>query len=170
MTTIVWDGEVLAADTQVTQASGNKVPVTKLFRIKNGIIGAIYGSLPSVYKIQRWVEKNHTKAFKKKDITGYPDEFNSEGEEVGSVIVIDGTNKGLNGKPVIYEYTQYGPDPITYLDTSEYAWGSGASYARGYMYAMKWSNLSFSSVAAVEVASLFDAYTGNIIQQMKPWE
>ena len=158
MTTLVWDGNSLAADTQCTFGC-TSFKVSKIGRINKDVIYGVVGNLSDCSRMLKWVKENHTR-IKKKD--GYPEGITGEGGEP-SIIVVDNSDKRSNG-PILYEYTRFGEDPIVYLDTHDYAWGSGADFARGYMYACKLSSIPLSAVFSVEVASLFDIYTNNRIE------
>lgn len=149
MTTIAFDGQIIATDTRSTlggtivadQRIRKMLPV----QIENGtkrpyrFVYAFCGSLPLFPSIVRW----HAAGA---DPTSNP----FLGDDGSSLIVIDATNPK---KPKIAEYHSAGRGlPLNF--SAPIAFGSGQEIARTAL------DLGVSSVVAVEKAVKFDTYSG----------
>lgn len=134
MTTIAWDGKVLAADRQ--QTSGDmRTKATKIFRLDNKTVVAICGTLSCGLLLVEWY-KAGAKA------EAWP---TFQQDDLWSRLIV-ATPKG------IVEYEQL-PVPLPILEPFM-AFGSGRAYALGAMAA------GCGAREAVKIASKFDTFTG----------
>jgi hypothetical protein len=138
MTVIAWDGKTLAADKRGCQ-SGFVYSVTKIFRVKNRLVG-FSGDAGRIGEFLAWLKAGaHPKTYPKND-------YDSKDESYVWMLVIraDGTIEKYetSGYPIIVE------EPF-------FATGGGRDYAIAAMH------LGFDARRAVEVACRFDEGSGN---------
>ena len=129
MSVIVWDGKTLAADKQDTYG-GTAVPVTKIFRVGNELVGAV-GKTQECVAFIEWVR------------SGRPDPKPSLSENFCGYIV-------NNGHLWRYEDMLVG----VMMDVPFWAGGCGADYAMGAM------AMGAAAQRAVEVACQLDVQCG----------
>lgn len=113
MTIIVWDGTTLAADKQATN-SGLKLTVTKIFRIRDHLVG-FSGDFDFAYAMKQWFE-NGAK------VEDFPKHQEDDNKWVG-MLVVTPDNKVLK-----YERS---PHPIDFTETGALCIGSGRDFAFG---------------------------------------
>lgn len=138
MTTIAWDGEVLAADTLCTDSYGMMGYMSKLKELEDGSIIAHAGSSSALNTFADWHLAWN------RDPTKWPKSLKSS-----SIIVIS------NGLIMGYEGERY---PTEYLYSQPVAWGSGALAALALM------AKGYDAVEAVKGASKVDIYTGGDVE------
>jgi len=134
MTVIVWDGSILAADRQSTNA-GLKRSVTKIKKIGDSLYG-VSGSFDRAAALFNWVEEG-------KDPEQWP-EFQRDDDACHLMEIAPGG--------IIYKYERE-PYPI-HFEENKYAQGAGRDYAMGAMY------MGANAVDAVKAACEFDATCG----------
>ena len=134
MSTVVYDGKILAADRQMTSNCTIKI-CHKIFKEKNYIMSFV-GGLAQGLHLCEW----YRKGAKVKD---YPI-FQLDKEDFTTLIV-------AKKKEVVYY--QDLPIPVKVHDSFA-AWGSGSDFAMGAM------AFGANAIEAVEIASKFDIYTG----------
>lgn len=136
MSTVAWDGKILAADKQATVAELAR-SCSKIRKLPNGDILAVTGTLGPCLIMMQWYEDGA-------DISTYPP-CQKEKDDWGRLIVAKPTGE-------ILEYEQY---PVVMMpDPGKHAWGSGRDYALGAM------AMGANAIQAVEIASRFDVNTG----------
>lgn len=143
MTVVAWDGHVLAADRQVTQAglrrSGTKLACVGALRL--GCVGsAAYGAA-----LQAWVRAG-------RKVTDWPKPASHDDADDGTLIVIE------EGKVLVYEGQ---PHPFVIEDTFA-AFGSGRDYAMAAM------ALGQDAQQAVELACRFENGCGMGVDVLTP--
>lgn len=151
MTTIAWDGKILAVDSQITDASTGRrcADTDKLFHVADHIIAG--AGCP--YRIQQFLDwfEQQGESFER-----LPNPFADSKEDHITAIVIDRQGK-------CWEYTEL-LSPIQIKGPE--AWGSGAGIATGLLEAGK------SAKEAIEIMCKrrLDVYTGGKVQwaQVKP--
>ncbi len=145
MTVIAWDGTTMAADKQGT-ASGYAYAVTKIFRIKNCIVG-IMGNVSHGMQLLNWFQSGMI-----------PERWPSYTEDKNA----DALYVRYDGTMWFYTSDCKGyPEQI--LD-SYIALGSGRDYALATMH------LGHNAVKAIEVACELDVYCGKGIDAITLWE
>lgn len=148
MTTIVWDGKVLAADKRSVYG-GMINTVTKAWKVqdKNGawllIAGA--GDYGQVEAMKAWIVGGA-------DPGTFP-EMQKSKDDYAAMLAVD-----AEGNASLYERTPY---PVRY-DRPPMCIGSGREYARAVL------TLGFGAEAAVEVAGQCDTGTGNGVTVLLP--
>jgi len=135
MTTIAWDGKTLAADKRCVN-NGLCATVTKLFQVGDLRV-AVSGEFDQGLAMVAWLRSGQ-------DPAAFPEKQKDNTKYCPTAVIDD-------GKFLIYETTPY---PLHIEDTF-YAIGSGRDFALAAMY------LGKTAVEAVELASKFDAGTGN---------
>lgn len=135
MTTIAWDGKTLAADSQ-TQAGGLRNRYVKAHRTSNGYLFASAGEMQANELVRLWIER------------GMPEDGKpSVSQEFTAILICpDGAVRTLEDKLV----------QMPVFDRF-HAIGSGRDYAIAAMH------LGKDAVGAIEVAAVFDIYTGGEI-------
>lgn len=136
MTTIAWDGKMLAADKRSMYGGCINV-VTKIWAVRGCLVGGA-GELAFIFPMVEWVAGG-------RDMAAFPSSQRDK-DDWQPVMVID-----PGGRCLIYERT---PHPIMW-ERGFGAIGSGKQYALAAMQCGK------SAAEAVQVASLFDHQTGN---------
>lgn len=134
MTTIAWDGKILAVDKQAS--CGNLIcRTTKVKKLFNGHVVAWSGILERGLILCKWYNDGC-------DVSRWP-EFQKDENWV--ILVIASIEKIItyNAEPIAQEVE----DPFS-------AWGSGCEFALGAMAAGK------NAIEAVEIASRFDNNSG----------
>jgi len=140
MTVIAWDGKTLAADKRVEYNCLQRT-TTKIFRVRDGLIGLV-GNGAHANQMRAWYEAG---ALPEK----FPDAQKNKDDWVTTVIIrVDGI--------WVYERTPY----PTKIEDTIYASGCGRDYALAAMY------LGHTSREGVAVASVFDVYCGNGIDEL----
>lgn len=131
MTTIAWDGQTLAADTQVT-SSGMPYKAVKIFLLSNGSIFAGSGDYGQVCAVREWLENADVNAPHPKT-----DDF------AGLLVTPAGEAFRLE-------------ETLTRLRVLEpfHAIGSGRDFAMAAMHCGR------TAREAVQIASLYDVFTG----------
>lgn len=142
MTVIAWDGSVLAADKQATNA-GLKMTATKLRKI-NGCICAATGDWDRAQSLYEWFARGA----KPED---FPDFQKTDDGFVGMVVVHP------DNTVVKYERAPY---PYT-IEDKLFAVGSGRDFALGAM------ATGANAIQAVHIASRFDSGCGMGVDYMK---
>lgn len=135
MTTIVFDGQTMAAD-RMADRQGLKCPITKIWRIANGDVLAVTGRACHAQTMKQWYEAG---ALPDK----YPG-FQSDDDKCCTLVVMS------HGRISAY-YSQ--PYPVR-EDGMFTAFGSGRDFAIAAMACGK------EARGAIQVASLFDVNTG----------
>lgn len=136
MTTIAWDGNMLAGD-RIVSVDGNIAgEVTKVFKRKDGCLVAYAGVAGTGAEYARWFLKGEK---------GKAPSLSSITPNNGADILIIRKDKRLEW---------YDKDGWHYVENDKFAMGSGAMAARA---AMK---MGAFADKAVQVASELDVYTG----------
>lgn len=130
MTTVAWDGRMMAADKQLT-LGGTPMPITKIFRIGNEVIGCC-GSVQEAMLFIEWYRGNQDPKEKPKLEEGF-----------SAMVIKDG--RCLRFEHLLMPYE---------IDMPCWACGSGADYALGAMCAGK------DAREAVEIACRLDVNSG----------
>lgn len=138
MTTIAWDGRVLAGDRQAMSSSGAVQETTKI-RKYNGELYAVCGCLPHSKVLLKWVLDGGE--FPKNELV-----------EDGNVIHID-----REGRVWKFEGS---PEPFL-VESVPCAFGSGALAA---LIAMR--EVGLGAAAAVAVAAKYDIHTGGAVDAL----
>lgn len=138
MTTIAWDGKTLASDTLAVSGGYVKRRVQKIFRLDNGDLFAAAGGYDELLSAYRYLNTSE-------DMKPTLEDF------VGLLI------RAVDGKAYRLEAAMV-PSPIL---EPFHALGSGRDFA---MMAM---HLGKTAREAVELAMLFDAHTGGVIESME---
>jgi ATP-dependent protease HslVU (ClpYQ) peptidase subunit len=140
MTVIAWDGKTLAADKRA-ESCGMKRSRTKIFRLATGQLMGYSGDTCVGLAMKDWIESGCL-----------PESFPAAqaAQDHGNCILI--TREGV----VVYDNTRFA------LPVSESfcAFGSGRDYAVAAMH------LGKSSREAVEIASMFDVYCGDGVDEL----
>lgn len=141
MTTIVWDGQLLAADKRSTYGTMINT-VTKIWRVRS-VNGRVYlvggsGEYGQVEAMKGWVEGGF-------DHAKFPPGQSSR-DDYAAMIVVDDDNRAL-----LFERT---PFPIMY-DNPPVCIGSGREFARAGI------EMGMNAVQAVELACRLDSGSGN---------
>lgn len=141
MTTIAWDGKILAADSLATCGT-LRSKVVKIVRSASGFLCAGAGEFSAVVPWLRWVEGGLV-----------PDDRPGELGSKATVIIVDprGRAHTLEGAPV----------RVPVLDKF-WALGTGAELAMGAM------AMGADAAQAVRIAAKFDVHTGGRVVAMKP--
>lgn len=139
MTTIAWDGEILAADSMQTCDSLNCGAVTKIFRLADGRWMAGAGRTPRIQQMRIWLDG------------GPAPEFKDDGENP-MIIVVD-----KNGKAVQYDGL------LTPFEVPEY-YTAGS----GDMPALALLNAGMTAVQAVRGAIGVDINSGGPVRWVRP--
>lgn len=143
MTTIAYDGQILATDSQCT--AGGKIQnreEQKLYKYKNGEVCwyvALAGDVSTVPEVLRWLLKGMG--------CGQPPQA---GEWWGILVMYTG------GVYRAYELDNLGPHQIP--KANPFSIGSGNAYAMGAMYS------GLDAIQAIKVASQLDVWTNDRIQ------
>jgi len=142
MTVIAWDGTTLAADKQMSCGNTTSI-VTKICYVPEhrAIVGAC-GSIAQLQEFLAWF-KNGQK------IDNYPKNMNNKDEFASGIAIKD---------DCAYLY-QESPYP-TYIESPFFAIGSGRDFAIAAMHCGK------TAKEAVEIASLYDAYCENGVDEI----
>jgi ATP-dependent protease HslVU (ClpYQ) peptidase subunit len=132
MTVVAWDGEILAADRQSTDA-GLRRTVTKIRRAPDGRLIGAAGNTNICEALRRWWEQGA-------DPEQFPDK-----DKTSHLLVIapGGRIEFYDGHPV----------PAVY-EAARFAMGSGRDYAEAAMY------LGKNAIEAVQIAAHFDVSCG----------
>jgi hypothetical protein len=156
MTTIAWDGEVLASDTLVTYAGEIKRHSKKLFKLDENTLVGLSGNITDCLRLYNWLSVD------KGEVSKYPD-FSKEDSAYALVIKREFEDffdsrfpREYSSHPVfvIKEYSHFGPYPITFRD-KKHAIGSGMAFALAAMECGK------TAIEAVEIAGKFDVGTSS---------
>lgn len=135
MTTIAWDGLVLAADKQVSYGSARSM-VTKIYRVTDGLVG-FAGNGAHAMELLAWFNAGRD-----------PDKFPSPRDrDAGWADILQVRRDGT-----LWFYRS-SPYPAQLHDRF-FATGSGGDFATAAMF------LGRTAQQAIEVASRFDVYTG----------
>lgn len=136
MTTIAWDGKMLAADRRFSGGNGS-FTTTKIRRVK-GCLVAMAGNFSLALELAQWFEDGAN-----------PKEFPSANRDIdkGATLVV------IQADGLIFKY-ESSPVPCPFYD-KKIAIGSGGDFARAAMH------LGVAADVAVEIAALFDNTTGN---------
>ena len=137
MTTIAWDGLVLAADKRATNAAGVISLTTKIRRLADDTLLGWSGPIENGLQLADWYTAGA-------DPSAWPACQSDSNFAVLIVVKPNGT---------VYEYESL-PVPQQ-VEDSKMAWGSGKMAALAAMHC------GMSATAAVEVAAKFDVYTGS---------
>lgn len=134
MTTIAWDGQILAADRMISYQD-NCYEVTKIQRFDKWLIGFAGGTAIGLQMVD-WFKRG-----------AQPETFptNITEENFSSLIAIDSDKS-------IYRY-EFTPFPVK-LESKQIAIGSGSSYALAAM------RTGMSAIEAVRLAIELDIYSG----------
>lgn len=141
MTVIAWDGSVLAADKQATNA-GLKMTATKIRRI-NDCICAVSGDWDRAQSMFEWFARGAK-------VEDYPESQKSTDDFVGMVVVHpDNTVVKYERSPYPYQ-----------IEDKTFAMGSGRDFALGAM------ATGANAIQAVHIASRFDNGCGMGVDYM----
>lgn len=135
MTTIVWDGETLAADKRAINGSVS-FPVTKIFKRKGCLIGAA-GDFDRIQEMVSWFDEGEI-----------PEKFPSFGrsnEDFVGLLVIRPDKSVWKFERSPYPYR---------IESASHAIGSGSEYATAAIH------LGCDARRSVEVAIALDAHSG----------
>lgn len=143
MTIIAWDGTTLAADKQSTTV-GYGATVTKIFRVRNGLLG-IAGNGAHGMAIMRWINEGCD-----------PDKWPKPVDEANSADCLFISNQ----REIFEFFGSSGAYPVQYEDRYN-ATGSGRDYALAAMY------LGKTAREAVEVACALDVNCGKGIDTLE---
>lgn len=141
MTTIVYAGGILCADSLVTQNMGRCGFCQKIGRTEDGHLYAASGRLDALENFAKWAENREG------DPTSDPDE---KGENQSCRILITPEGK-------VREWERFGWTQVT-MDF--FAWGTGADYAIGAL------AMGATPQQAVQVGIDFDIYSGGEIHTL----
>lgn len=150
MTTIAFNGEILAGDTLLTNGSGVHGYAQKVYNIDNTILVGASGSMPDTQESIRKVVSHYLDT---EATPIFPVEPLKKTEDTWKVIVIF---KDLEGTICVHEWFNHEAPSVDY--TYPYglvALGSGADYALGAMLADK------DPIEAIKIASVFDLCTND---------
>ncbi len=136
MTTVAWDGKMLAADRQVTVNNSVVGNMSKVHRREDGALIALCGVAGTAAEFGRWFLAGEE---------GEAPSLKSATPDNSADILIIRPGKKLEW---------YDLDGWHYIETDRFAMGSGANLARMAMRCGK------SAARAVELAAEFDIYTG----------
>lgn len=136
MSTVAWDGKMLAADKQST-SSGTIGSCCKIYKLVNGDVIAFTGSISGGMFLKKWYEDGA-------DPKTYP-EFQSNPDKWGSLIILKASGE-------IVHYEEY-PVEIPVLGKF-WAWGSGRDNALGAM------AFGANAAEAILIAAQQDSGTG----------
>lgn len=142
MTTIAWDGEMLAGDRVINVSGAIAGEVTKVFKRKDGCLIAFAGVAGTGSEYVRWFLK---------DEKGKAPSLNSVTPDNGADILVVRKDKKLEW---------YDKDGWHHIENGQFAMGSGAVAARA---AMK---MGASADKAVQIASEIDVYTGREVDRV----
>lgn len=131
MTTIAWDGKILAVDSQTTSGESIAMYASKLIKVADGWLTGC-GTLRDIYKLKEYLEGNLEEVPSDLDMTCY-----------------HLTKKGL----VRYEADGY-PIPMHHFRDLKVATGTGWEWAQAAM------DMGRNAAEAVEYAKQKDIYTG----------
>lgn len=145
MTTIAWDGNILACDSQIF-CGEEKHNIIKMHKIPNGI-AAISGVYCYGIEIIKWIMEDGDKK-------NYPYPRSGKDEDGASVIVV-------TDKKELFLYEWYSHIPMK-IDSLYYAQGSGSMCARAAMICGK------NAQESVLIASQIDASTNTHIYVGEP--
>jgi hypothetical protein len=139
MTTIAWDGKLVAVDSQRTRNGDVIVSLTeKKFRIKNNVV-YVFMDTPALFKpMVSWVENGANSAIVPKDAPGSD----------STLFVFEHFR--------CIKYATDMPYPDEYIAPD--AWGRGYEFALGALLA------GANATRAIEIASLKDVYTGGSVR------
>lgn len=137
MTTIAWDGKTLAADTQAT-SSGMPYKVLKLFRLDDGSIFAGSGDYGQVCAVKAWLENADMKADKPTT-----DDF--------AGLIVTPTCEAFRLEEALIRIPVGEPF---------HAIGSGRDFAMAAMHCGR------TAREAVEIAALYDVFTGGEVMAL----
>lgn len=107
MTVVAWDGRFLVADKQAT-CEGHKYQVSKLFRVKTGMVAAITGAYDGLEACIKFLNNEGPYPYTDIDKSGW-----------GRLIVVD------NGKLYWYETTEH----KCRMESAYIAFGNGRDFA-----------------------------------------
>lgn len=141
MTTIAWDGNILAADTQADLGS-YKAKVTKIFKIKNHLVFSS-GAFDRINALFQWFENGA-------DPDKYP-AFQSNNDDSVCLNII-------TPEKIIMRYERT-PYPFI-VNEPFFACGSGRDFALAAMH------LGLNAKQAVGIAHRFDPHTGSEIDTL----
>lgn len=135
MTTIAWDGRVLAADKRATGGAYN-LTITKIRRYADGRLAGFCGHVVNGMKLLKWLEEKRPKKAPK---------FGNDDDDIVYALEImpDGS---------VIRYTPEGTFP---LDNGPAALGTGGPFAVAAM------RCGRGAAGAIKVAAEFDSNTGN---------
>jgi len=158
MTTIAYDGEVVACDSMTVKDDYYSGNVQKMKLIGNEIILSISGSLKIFEVILPYIKNIYLKNHKKENFVKTSEYFKNTDENwfeltVFYIKIIDST--GL--KQICRDIYVNSLIPNTEIKCNFYVSGSGGSIALGAMMA------GASAIKAVDIASKVDLYTGGNI-------
>ena len=137
MTTIAWDGRIMAADRQATRENGLISSVQKLWRPKPNIIAGFSGALDECVALKAWFDNGA-------DPKEYP-----KPEDINDAPVMMFVIKGSS---TLFCFEGL-PFAIPFLNVP-YSRGSGAAVALGAMF------MGANAIRALEITSRLDAFTG----------
>lgn len=136
MTVIVWDGNTMAADKQITIGS-LKLAGTKIFKINECLVG-FSGDFDFAQSMKFWFENGGQPE-------KYPANQSDETRWVGMLVVTPELK--------VYKYER-SPYPMDMTEAGVYAFGSGREFALGAI------AMGADAIKAVQVASRYDTGCG----------
>lgn len=145
MTTVAFKDGILAADSMIT-SEDTIISITeqKVFKTKKYLC-AYCGELGIGQSFIEWVQNDFSKDYVPKNLSG-----EIKGDFTGIVIDKDSNIK-------IYQCDENGMNSFSYGKQKIGAWGNGASFALGAMYA------GVGAKQAVQIAAQLDTHTGGLI-------
>ena len=137
MTTIAWDGRIMAADRQATRENGLISSVQKLWRPKPNIIAGFSGGLGECVALKAWFDHGA-------DPKEYPKPENISDPAVMMFVI--------KGDPIVFCF-EGSPFALSFRNVP-FARGCGAAVALGAM------SMGANAIRALEITSRLDAFTG----------
>ena len=142
MTTIAFDGKILAADSMSTTSGIVYGYAPKIWRLKDGRWFAASGTRCAIFSVLNWLNAETEKPT-----------FDDDDEVHGIIVDCDGNARELWAKTlVIY--------PCAFIDG---CWAGGS----GWMFAQSAMALGLNAIDAVEHAAKFDTVTGEEVNYVK---
>lgn len=140
MTTIAIKNGFMVSDSRVTRGGGILGATKKVYDFGNIVVG-VCGTLQDSTRFLKWIKGGKKRKFPVGENTDF------------DALVYH----RLSGKVLLYASSDVGDA----IDAGFYAIGSGTQYAIGAM------QVGASAAEAIEVACMFDVYSGGVLQEVK---
>lgn len=148
MTTIAWDGKLLACDSQITFGQEEHT-IIKMHKVPDGI-AAFSGVYCYAMQIIEWLRGE-------RDAKDYPYPRSGKDEDGSSVIMVTGEKKLF-----VYEWYSHIPMELT---SGQYAQGSGSMAARAAMLCGKNAREAVLIASQIDNSTNSDIYIGDPFTQ-----